>query len=67
MIFSILAAWQIGKLAHNLMATGEVSETLRIFYYPFAYGVAVGFVLLVFVFFVELLKAFQPTDEETQQ
>lgn len=67
MVFSVIAAWQIGKVAQNLKATGEVSETLRIIYYPFTYGVAVGFVLLAFVFFVELFKAFGQTNEETGQ
>lgn len=66
MFFSLIAAWQIGKLAHNLKVTGEVSETLHIIYHPFAYGVAAGFVLLGFVFFIELLKTFQPDSEEAQ-
>jgi TRAP-type C4-dicarboxylate transport system permease small subunit len=67
MLFAILAAWQIGKIAQNLKATSEVSETLRIIYYPFTYGVAVGFVLLAFVFFVELLKTFGPANQETER
>lgn len=66
MVFSIIAAWQIGKIAHNLKLTGEVSETLRIIYYPFTYGVCIGFVLLAFVFFVELLKAFGPAKEDAE-
>jgi TRAP-type C4-dicarboxylate transport system permease small subunit len=57
MIFSIIACWQVGKVATTLCQTGEVSETLRLAYYPFTYGVAAGFALLAFVFFVELLKA----------
>jgi TRAP-type C4-dicarboxylate transport system permease small subunit len=67
MIFSLLAAREIGKLAHNLMTTGEVSETLRLPYYPFAYGVAAGFVLLAFVFFVELLKTYQPAEKDNSE
>ncbi len=66
MIFASVAAWQISKIAHNLKDTGEVSETLRIIYYPFTYGVAVGFVLLAFVFFVELLKTFGPAGREAE-
>lgn len=57
MVFSIIASWQVGRVAHTLWQAGEVSETLRIIFYPFTYGVAAGFVLLAFVFFVELLKA----------
>jgi TRAP-type C4-dicarboxylate transport system permease small subunit len=67
MIFACIAAWQISKIAQNLKDTGEVSETLRIIYYPFTYGVAVGFALLAFVFFVELLKTFSPADQEAEQ
>lgn len=57
MIFSVIACRQVGKVAQRLMTTGEVSETLRIIYYPFVFGVAAGFALLAFVFFVELIKA----------
>jgi TRAP-type C4-dicarboxylate transport system permease small subunit len=57
MIFSIIACRQVGKVAVTLMQTGEVSETLRMIYYPFVFGVAAGFALLAFVFFVELFKA----------
>ncbi|MEN6309661.1 MAG: TRAP transporter small permease [Anaerohalosphaeraceae bacterium] len=57
MIFSIIACWQVGKVAYTLWQTGEVSETLHLPFYPFTFGVAAGFALLAFVFFVELLKA----------
>ena len=67
MSFAVLAAWQIGKIAHNLKVTGEVSETLRIIYYPFTYGVSAGFILLAFVFFVELLKILSPSQQEAEQ
>ena len=71
MLFSAIAAWQIGKLATTLLETGEVTETLRIIYYPFTYGVAAGFGLLAVVFLAELIKAFIPepieTDAEQEQ
>ena len=60
MMFSVLAAWQIGKLATKLMTSGEVTETLRIVYYPFTYGVAAGFGLLAVVFLAELIRSFVP-------
>ena len=53
--FSI-AGWQINKLAGTLWQTGEVTETLRIIYYPFTYGVALGCCLLALVMLVEFLK-----------
>ncbi|MBN1125477.1 MAG: TRAP transporter small permease [Sedimentisphaerales bacterium] len=65
MLFCAAAAWQIAKLATTLMKMGELTETLRIIYYPFTYGVAAGFGLLTFVFFIELLKTLSGYPEES--
>ncbi len=64
MAFSILACWQVCKIANTLYRTGEVTETLRMIYYPFTYGVAAGFALLAFVFLVELLKGLASGQEQ---
>ena len=56
MIFFALAGWQIVKWGTTLWKTGEVTETLRIIFYPFTYGVALGSILLSFVFLVDFLK-----------
>lgn len=58
LIFFILAGWQIVKLANTLRTSDEVTETLRIIYYPFTYGVAIGCFLLSLVLLVELAKLF---------
>ncbi len=42
MIFFAVLGWQICRLATTIWKTGEVTETLRIIYYPFTYGVAFG-------------------------
>ena len=55
-IFFSIAGWQISQYATILWQTGEVSETLLIAYYPFAYGVAGGCLLLALVMLVEFLK-----------
>jgi TRAP-type C4-dicarboxylate transport system permease small subunit len=55
-IFFSLAGWQIAQYATTLWKTGEVTETLLIAYYPFAYGVAGGCLLLALVMLVEFLK-----------
>lgn len=55
-VFFALAAWQISKYANNLWETGEVTETLQIIYYPFAYAVAFGCAVLSLVFLIEFLK-----------
>ena len=55
-IFFSIAGWQIAQYATTLWKTGEVTETLLIAYYPFAYGVAGGCLLLALVMLVEFLK-----------
>ena len=56
MIFFALAGWQIAKYATTLWQTGEITETLRIIYYPFTFGVSLGCIVLVLVLLVDLLK-----------
>jgi len=56
MIFFAIAGWQIAKWATTLWKTGEVTETLRIIFYPFTYGVALGCLTLTLVLLVDLLK-----------
>ena len=55
-IFFSIAGWQIFQYATTLWRTGEVTETLRIAYYPFAYGVAGGCLLLALVMLIEFLQ-----------
>lgn len=56
MVFFAIVAWQIAKYATTLWKTGEVTETLRIIYYPFTYGVSLGCFVLALVLLVDLLK-----------
>jgi TRAP-type C4-dicarboxylate transport system permease small subunit len=55
-IFFSIAGWQIFQYGTTLWKTGEVTETLRIAYYPFAYGVASGCLVLALVMLIELLQ-----------
>lgn len=57
MIFFAFAGWQIAKWATTIWKTGEVTETLRIIYYPFTYGVAFGCFVLSLILLVDLLKS----------
>ncbi len=59
-VFFALVTWQIVLKAHGFMQTGEVSETLRVIFYPFTYGVAAGCGVLALVFLVDLLQALIP-------
>lgn len=56
-LFFGIVAWQVGKWAHTVWRTGEVSETLRIPFHPFTYGVAFGCGVLALVLFLQFLKA----------
>lgn len=56
MVFFVLAGWQIAVWGTTIWRTGEVTETLRIIFYPFIYGVALGCFILCLVFLVDLLK-----------
>ena len=62
MIFFTIVGWQIYRLATTLRQTGEVTETLRIIYYPFTYGVALGCLLLAMALLVDFLKLFFAND-----
>ncbi|MBE9582163.1 MAG: TRAP transporter small permease [Proteobacteria bacterium] len=57
MIFFSIAAWQIAKYGMTLWRTGEVTETLRIIYYPFTFGVVVGCATLSVAFLTDFLKS----------
>jgi TRAP-type C4-dicarboxylate transport system permease small subunit len=60
MSFFILVAWQITTWANTLRNSGEVTETLRIIYYPFTYAAAFGCGVLALVFLVDFLKIILP-------
>lgn len=64
MLFFSLAAWQLVRKALVLRASGEVTETLRIIYYPFTLAVALGCALLALVLLTDLLQALRPRNVE---
>jgi len=64
MIFFALVSWQIAKYATILLKTGEVTETLRIVYYPFTYGVSLGCAVLSLVFLTNFLQSILQKEED---
>jgi TRAP-type C4-dicarboxylate transport system permease small subunit len=64
MLFFGLVAWQISQYGTTLWKTGEVTETLRIIYYPFTYCVALGCAVLALVFLTEALTCIFPPPED---
>lgn len=58
-----LAAWRLTKWSTTILKSGEVTETLRIVFYPFSYAVALGCGVLGLVCLTELLQAVFPRRE----
>ncbi len=52
-----IVAWQITVWGGRIMAAGEVSETLKIVYYPFVYCVAAGFCILTLTCLLDIPRA----------
>jgi len=55
MVFFALISWVIFKWGIRIAGSGEVSETLKIAYYPFIYAVAAGFGFLCLTLILDLL------------
>jgi TRAP-type C4-dicarboxylate transport system permease small subunit len=53
--FFALVGWQVMKLAYVLKESGELSETLHIFYYPIVLAVGLGFLCLVLTLLGQIL------------
>ena len=64
MVFFAVVAMQITRYATTLVKTGEVTETLRIIYYPFTYCVAFGCITLSLVFLTDFLKSLLQNEGE---
>lgn len=62
-VFFSMAAWQITRYGTTLWRTGEVTETLRIAYFPFVYAMAFGCGVLALVFLVDFLRTLFPREE----
>ena len=59
-LFFSLAAWQVAQKAMVLMNTGEVTETLRMIYYPFTFAVALGCVALTLSLIIDVIAMLYP-------
>ena len=56
LLFSAII-WRLGVLGYSFQTSGEYSATIRIPYYPFAYGLALACVPVWLITLVQLLKA----------
>jgi TRAP-type C4-dicarboxylate transport system permease small subunit len=63
MIFFTIVSWQVFVWAIKIWKSQEVSETLKVIYYPFIFGVAVGFTVFSLTLIVDFLKNLQTREE----
>jgi TRAP-type C4-dicarboxylate transport system permease small subunit len=61
-IFFGLAGWQLIKWGTTLRVTGEVTETLRIIYYPVVYAVALGCFAMALTLVTECIQALRASN-----
>jgi TRAP-type C4-dicarboxylate transport system permease small subunit len=57
LIFFILIVWRLAVYGYSLQIGGEVSATIRIPLYPFAYGIAIASIPVSLVFLFRVLRA----------
>ena len=55
-LFSLIV-WQLCVLGYSFQMHGETSATVRIPYYPFAYGIALASIPVCLIFLLEFLKS----------
>ena len=63
-IFFSIIAWQTFVWGMKICEANEVSETLKVIYYPFVFCVSLGFAVLSFTLLIDLLKAFHKKEEK---
>ena len=57
LVFFSVVSWQTFVCGKRLMQTGELSETLKIAYYPFVFLVSLGFAVLALTIFLDLIES----------
>jgi TRAP-type C4-dicarboxylate transport system permease small subunit len=63
LIFFSVITWQTFVWGMKIWESNEVSETLKVIYYPFVFCVSLGFAVLAFTLLVDLLQTFQKKEE----
>jgi len=56
-VFFVIVSWQTFVYGKRLLLTGELSETLKIPYYPFVFLVGIGFAVLALTSFLDLIES----------
>jgi len=63
-VFFVIVSWQTFVYGRRLLLTGELSETLKIAYYPFVFLVSIGFAVLALTILLDLVETFWPREEK---
>jgi TRAP-type C4-dicarboxylate transport system permease small subunit len=64
MLFFAVVSWQVFLWGMKIVESHEVSETLKIIYYPFIFSVSLGFAVLSFNLFVDFVKSLLMEEEK---
>jgi TRAP-type C4-dicarboxylate transport system permease small subunit len=62
--FFSIVSWQTFVYGKRLMLTGEMSETLKIAYYPFVFLVSLGFAVLGLTILLDLIETVWTREEK---
>lgn len=62
LLFFVLLTWQLWKYGVQLKASGNLSETLRIPFYPFVLLTAIGFAGMILTCIVQFIEIFSGED-----
>jgi TRAP-type C4-dicarboxylate transport system permease small subunit len=65
--FFSIVAWQTYVWGMKIRESGELSETLKLMYHPFVFGVALGFAFLAFACGIDFLKTFFDGEKEEKK
>jgi TRAP-type C4-dicarboxylate transport system permease small subunit len=64
MIFFAIVSWQVFAWGIKIWKSGEVSETLKIIFYPFVFSVAFGFAVFSLTLVTDFIKNFQSKENQ---
>lgn len=64
MTFFGIVAWQVYLYGVKIFVTGELSETLKVIFYPFIFAVSLGFACLSLTLLLDFFRALVEPSEE---
>jgi TRAP-type C4-dicarboxylate transport system permease small subunit len=64
--FAIVVAWQMTQYGLRMARSGEVSETLKMPFYPFIFVVAGGFAVLACTVILDVIRSLLPSSPQSE-